>query len=186
MRLASLALFCLVFVVPAALGCLWILLARWNALPGSDGGWLWLITVWAAPWVLLAAGAWLLASGTARHLWHRSSRQTRREEEALGVRLPAPRPVRLSLAAGALAMLLAAAVLMPLLDGGVLIWESEAMERLPVGGTSRWEGEQFVSNHADQRVLTCTYLTLGGLLEKVWVAHRQLPYCPYIYRRRHD
>lgn len=184
MRLASLALFCLVFVVPAALGCLWILLVRWDALPDSDGGWLWLITIWTAPWVLLAAGAWLLLSGAARHVWHRSSRQTRREEEALGVRLPAPRPIRLSLTAGAAAVLLAALVLVPSFGGGVLVWESETVERLPVGGTSRWEGDQFVSDYADQRVLTCTYLTLGGIRESVFAASRQFPYCPYIFRRR--
>ncbi len=95
-----------------------------------------------------------------------------------------PRLVRERGLVGIVALLLAAAVLVPRqTPDGVLIWESSAIEHQPVMGTLRKEEDQMMLDYAEQRVWTCRYLMVNGLSTRVHVASRAFPYCTYFIHR---
>lgn len=175
--------FAALFALPPALGCLWVLLARFELVPPVPGL-LWWFSVAVAPWWLLGAAVLVLAGTGWRYVLHRHNPQTRRAEQATGRRIPAPRLVRERGLVGIAALLLAGLILVPrYTPDGVLIWESSAIERQPVMWTQRLEGDRMMQDYADQRVWTCHYLTVNGISTRVHVASRGFPYCSYIIDR---
>ena len=168
--------FLAVFVALPALGCLWVLLG-W---PAPSGGLAWWLAVAVAPWWLLAAGGLLLGKAGVGYALHRLDPKTRRQEEATGRRVPAPRPVRERGLVGLAALLLAGSALFPRhAPDGALLWESSELKRRAVLGTLRWEGEKMVEDFTDQLVWSCHYLTFHGIKTRVHTASRQFPYCSY-------
>jgi hypothetical protein len=169
--------------LPPALGCLWVLLARFGLVPPVPGL-LWWGANAVAPWWLLAVALLTFSRAGWGYASHRLNPEIQRIEEEENRRVPAPRLVRERGLVGIAALLLAAAVLVPRqTPDGVLIWESSAIERQTVMGTIRQEEGKMMQDYADQRVWTCRYLTVNGISTRVHVASRGFPYCSYfIYR----
>ena len=69
--------------LPPALGCLWVLLARFGLVPPLPGP-LWWGANAVAPWWLLGAAVLVLAGAGWRYVLHRQNPQTRRAEQATG------------------------------------------------------------------------------------------------------
>ena len=175
--------FAALFTLPPALGCLWVLLARFSLLPPLPGL-LWWFSVAVAPWWLLAVALLTFSRAGWGYAAHRLDPEIRRIEDEENRRIPAPRLVRERGLVGIAALLLAAAVLVPRqTPDGVLIWESSKIERQTVMGTIRQEEGRMAWDTAEQRVWTCHYLTTLGISTRVHVASRGFPYCSYfIYR----
>ena len=172
---------CVVFVFPAGIACLWVLAFRYTGLLSPGDGWMWIASNLVAPWVLLGAGLILLAGGLIRFFWHRV--RARREEKALGVRLPLPSLVLAYLGAAGVSLVVSGLVLAPKhLPAGVLIAQSEEVNRLPTG-YARWKGEQFIMDYSDQRYLHCKYLTPLGVENNDGPASFGSPYCRYFLWR---
>ena len=170
-------------VLPPALGCLWVLLARFGLVPPLPGP-LWWGANAVAPWWLLAVASLILGRAGWRYALHRLDPETQRIEKEEKRRVLAPRLVREGGLVSGGALLLAAAVLVPRhTPDGVLIWESSAIERQPVMGTLRREEGQMMLDYAEQRVWTCRYLTVNGISTRVHVASRAFPYCTYFIHR---
>lgn len=181
-RAGKFVTFCAIFIAPAALGCLWVLLSGLGGPFAPRGGYFWMFSVAAAPWILLCAGLYLLAVAAVRYGLHRAAREHRRTERALGVKLPAPGFIRESALVGAVSLALSLLVIAPrFLPAGILVSESEETGDLPVSGTERWENGKYVQDYAPQRVLHCTYLTFHGFRHYNGRASRQFPYCSYFY-----
>ena len=169
--------------LPPALGCLWVLLARFGLVPPLPGP-LWWGANAVAPWWLLAVASLILGRAGWGYASHRLDPETQRIEKEEKRRVLAPRLVREGGLVSGGALLLAAAVLVPRhTPDGVLIWESSAIERQPVMGTLRREEGQMMLDYAEQRVWTCRYLTVNGISTRVHVASRAFPYCTYFIHR---
>jgi hypothetical protein len=170
--------------LPPALGCLWVLLARFGLVPPVPGL-LWWGANAVAPWWLLVTGSIPLLQAGLHYGAHRLSRQTTRTEEMDGYRLPLPSMQRHRAWLGGGAVLLAAAILWPrYLPEGVLLWESTAVQNLLVADTARWEDGKFVTDRADHLVYTCIYLSLYGLVTETHALRPSFPHpCAYFYRR---
>jgi len=82
-RLSTFAAFCAVFIAPAALGCLWVLLSGLGGPLAPRGGYFWMFSIVAAPWILLGSGLYLLVHAAVRYGLHRAAREHRRTEKAL-------------------------------------------------------------------------------------------------------
>lgn len=170
------------FVLPAALGCLWVLGARLFAGLYPEGGWLWLFSTAVAPWLLLGIGTVLLVQGLYQLVLFRWNPANRRAGRALRQRPRPPGVIRRTLQLAALALMLATLVLWPRHGPmGVLVWESTSTWHGPVSGTERWEGGRFITDYADQKLMQCTYLTLSGLANNSFPASHRFPWCPYFY-----
>lgn len=181
-RLSKFALFCAVFIVPAGLGCLWVVVNGMTGLFMPGGGLFWMFSTLAAPWILLGASLYLLLNAGVRYGLHRAAREHRRTEKALGLKLPAPGFIREHALVGGLSLVLSLLVIAPrYLPNGVLIRESEEMANLPVHGSQRWENGQFIRDYAQQRFLHCTYITFNGLRWYNGPASHQFPACSYFY-----
>lgn len=169
--------------LPPALGCLWVLLARFEWVPPIPGL-LWWFAVAVAPWWLLAVALLSVSRAGWGYAAHRLDPEIQHIEKEKKRRIPAPRLVREKGIVGGGALLLAAAVLVPRqTPDGVLIWESSKIERQTVMGTIRQEEGRMAWDTAEQRVWTCHYLTTLGISTRVHVASRGFPYCSYfIYR----
>ena len=175
--------FLTLLILPPALGCLWVLLARFELVPPVPGL-LWWFSIVVAPWWLLAAGGFQLFKALLSYLLHRQHAQTERIEGATQQAVSPARLIRDQLIGGGGAVVLAAAVLVPrYTPDGVLLWESSAIERQPVMGTLRQEEGKMMLDYADQRVWTCHYLTTLGISTRVHVASRAFPYCTYFIHR---
>ena len=177
----KLYLYGMTFLLPPALGCLWVLLG-WPAPSGGLLGWL---AAAVAPWWLLAAGGVLLGKAGLGYARHRLDPKTRRQEEATGRRVPLPPLLVQRALLGGGSVLLAALILWPrYLPAGVLLWESTDVKNLPVADTARWEGKEFVTDRAEHLVYTCTYLTFSGLMSGTYALRPEYPFpCAYFYRR---
>ena len=175
--------FAALFTLPPALGCLWVLLTRFELVPPIPGL-LWWFSVAVAPWWLLAVALLTFSRAGWGYATHRLDPEIRRIEKEKKCRILAPRLVRERGLVGIAALLLAAAVLVPRqTPDGVLIWESSKIERQTVMGTLRQEEGRMAWDTAEQRVWTCRYLTVNGISTRVHVASRGFPYCSYfIYR----
>ena len=169
------------FLLPPALGCLWVLLGG----PSSSGGWMWWLAVTVAPWWLLAAGGLLLGKAGVGYAWHRLHPQTDRVEGGTRNRVPSPSLLIQQTLLGGGSVLLAAFILWPrTLPVGALLWESTEIKNLPVADTARWEGKAFVTDRAEHLVYTCTYLSFYGLVTEHHALRPQYPDpCAYFYRR---
>ena len=77
-RAGKFVTFCAIFIAPAALGCLWVLLSGLGGPFAPRGGYFWMFSVAAAPWILLCAGLYLLAVAAIRYGLHRAAREHRR------------------------------------------------------------------------------------------------------------
>ncbi len=180
-QIGKLYLYGMTFLLPPALGCLWVLLG-W---PSPSGGWMWWLAAAVAPWWLLAAGGVLLGKAGLGYARHRLDPKTRRQEEATGRRVPLPPLLVQRALLGGGSVLLAALILWPrYLPAGVLLWESTDVKNLPVADTARWEGKEFVTDRAEHLVYTCTYLTFSGLMSGTYALRPEYPFpCAYFYRR---
>ncbi len=169
------------FLLPPALGCLWVLLGG----PSSSGGWMWWLAVTVAPWWLLAAGVVPLGKAGVGYAWHRLHPQTDRVEGGTRNRVPSPSLLIQQTLLGGGSVLLAALILWPrYLPDGALLWESTDVKSLPVADTARWEGKEFVTDRAEHLVYTCTYLSFYGLVTEHHALRPQYPRpCAYFYRR---
>lgn len=175
--------FLTLLILPPALGCLWVLLARFELVPPVPGL-LWWFSIVVAPWWLLAAGGFQLFKALLSYLLHRQHAKTKRKEGATRKEVPPPPLLREQCIGGGGAVLLAGLILIPrYTPDGVLIWESSKIERQTVMGTIRQEEGRMAWDTAEQRVWTCRYLTVNGISTRVHVASRGFPYCSYfIYR----
>lgn len=180
-RTGKLYLYGFTFLLPPALGCLWVLLGG----PSSSGGLLWWLAVTVAPWWLLAAGGLLLGKAGVGYALHRLDPQTGRVEGGTRNREPLPPLLIQQALLGGGSVLLAALILWPrYLPDGALLWESTDVKNLPVADTARWEGKEFVTDRAEHLVYTCTYLSFYGLVTEHHALRPQYPYpCAYFYRR---
>lgn len=171
-------------VLPPALGCLWVLLVRLGG-PAPSGGWLWWFANTFAPWWLLAAGAMPLLRAGFSYALHRLDAKTGRYEGATGPRKPLPAIQRERARLGSGAVLLSVLTLWPhYLPEGALLWESTEIRNLPIADTARWEGGAFVTDRADHRVYTCTYLSFYGFVTETHALRPSYPHpCAYFYRR---
>lgn len=175
--------FLTLLILPPALGCLWVLLARFGLVPPVPGL-LWWFSVAVAPWWLLAAGGFQLFKALWGYFLHRQDEKNKTIKGATGHDKPSPKLYREQFIGGGGALLLAAAVLVPRhTPDGVLIWESSKIERQPVIATIRREEGQMAWDTAEQRVWTCRYLTINGISTRVHVASRAFPYCTYFIHR---
>ena len=180
-RTGKLYLYGFTFLLPPALGCLWVLLGG----PSSSGGWMWWLAVTVAPWWLLAAGVVPLVKAGVGYARHRLHPKTDRKEESTSNRVPLPPLLRAMAILGGGSVLLAALILWPrTLPVGALLWESTEVKNLPVADTARWEGKAFVTDRAEHLVYTCTYLTFSGLVTGTYALRPEYPFpCAYFYRR---
>ena len=177
----KLYLYGMTFLLPPALGCLWVLLG-WPAPSGGLLGWL---AAAVAPWWLLAAGVVPLVKAGVGYARHRLHPKTDRKEESTSNRVPLPPLLRAMAILGGGSVLLAALILWPrTLPVGALLWESTEVKNLPVADTARWEGKAFVTDRAEHLVYTCTYLTFSGLVSGTYALRPEYPFpCAYFYRR---
>ena len=182
-RASKFIMFCAVFVAPAVLGCLWLLLSDLGGPLAPRGGLMWMFSAIAAPWILLGASLILLVNAGVRYVMHRAVREHRRTERVLGISLPAPGFIREYVLVGTASLVLSLLIIAPrYLPSGVLIHESEEVANVHVPGSDRWENGKFVSDTAPGRVLHCTYITFKGLRWYNGPADRQFPVCSYFYQ----
>lgn len=150
------ALFLALFFWVPALGCLWMLLARFTGFTGGVGGWAWLYGSLAAPWMLLFGGGALLLAALWHYWQHRKAAETIRREGALRIGLPTPLFIRRYARLGLAGLMISGLVLAPrhLPVGGLLI-KQQAEIRI----TRAKDGRQI---GAPARILHCRYVSLDG------------------------